>query len=135
MTSRHTPPVPAAPEHAELAEDLANRVAFNDRGLVPAIVQDATTGRVLMMAWMNDHALAYTLATGRGTYWSRSRRQYWIKGETSGCFQTVVKAELDCDGDTVLLQVNQTGGACHTGATSCFDTLTLSGASGPVSAG
>lgn len=100
---------------------LAGRLKRNADGLVAAVVQDATTGDVLMQAWMNDEALALTLATRKGTYWSRSRQQLWVKGETSGHTQEVVEARLDCDGDTVLLKVNQTGAACHTGTTTCFD--------------
>lgn len=94
-------------------------------GLLPAIVQEATSRQVLMLAWMDDEALARTLTTGRGTYWSRSRRQYWVKGETSGNVQHVREVRLDCDGDTLLLIVDQTGPACHTGATSCFDDRVL----------
>lgn len=93
----------------------------NEAGLVPAIVQDATTGRVLMLAWMNDEALGRSLTTGRGTYWSRSRNSLWVKGETSGHVQQVREVRLDCDGDTLLVQVDQVGPACHTGTTSCFD--------------
>lgn len=100
---------------------VAKLLKRNDAGLVPAIVQDATTGRVLMMAWMNDEALLRTLTTGRGTYWSRSRDSLWVKGETSGHVQQVREVRLDCDGDTVLVQVDQVGPACHTGTTSCFD--------------
>jgi phosphoribosyl-AMP cyclohydrolase len=94
-------------------------------GLVPAVVQDATSREVLMLAWMNDEALARTLHTRRGTYWSRSRQQYWIKGETSGHTQRVREVRLDCDGDTLLVLVDQTGPACHTGATTCFTERTL----------
>lgn len=100
---------------------LAGRLKRNADGLIAAVVQDATTGDVLMQAWMNDEALALTLATRKGTYWSRSRQQLWVKGETSGHTQEVVEARLDCDGDTVLLKVNQIGAACHTGTTTCFD--------------
>ncbi len=100
---------------------VASLLKRNDAGLVPAIVQDATTGRVLMMAWMNDEALHRTLTTGRGTYWSRSRNSLWVKGETSGHVQQVREVRLDCDGDTILVQVDQVGPACHTGTTSCFD--------------
>lgn len=99
---------------------IAARLKRNDAGLVPAVVQ-STAGEVLMLAWMDDHALAYTLATRRGTYFSRSRNEYWIKGLTSGHVQHVVSAQLDCDGDTILLVVEQTGGACHTGDRTCFD--------------
>ncbi len=100
---------------------IAARLKRNPDGLLPAIVQDAGTGRVLMLAWMDDEALRRTLATRRGTYWSRSRGQYWVKGETSGHTQQVREVRLDCDGDTLLLSVDQTGPACHTGATTCFD--------------
>ncbi|WP_297850066.1 phosphoribosyl-AMP cyclohydrolase [uncultured Corynebacterium sp.] len=109
------------PEDAELTADLRSRVHFNDAGLVPAIVQAAGTGEVLMMAWMDDHALAYTLATRKGTYFSRSRQEYWVKGLTSGNTQHVTEVRLDCDGDTVLMKVEQRGGACHTGDRTCFD--------------
>ena len=106
---------------AALDPAIAGRLKRNVDGLVAAVVQDATSGDVLMQAWMNDEALALTLATRKGTYWSRSRQQLWVKGETSGHTQEVVEARLDCDGDTVLLKVNQTGAACHTGTTTCFD--------------
>lgn len=104
---------------------VADRLSRTPDGLVAAVVQDATSGRVLMMAWMDDAALAETLATRRGVYFSRSRGQRWVKGETSGHVQHVCSVEIDCDGDTVLLRVNQTGAACHNGTTSCFDTATL----------
>ncbi|WGT46040.1 phosphoribosyl-AMP cyclohydrolase [Tessaracoccus lacteus] len=97
-------------------------LTFNADGLMPAIAQDADTREVLMLAWMDAEALRRTLATGRATYWSRSRHEYWVKGETSGHHQSVVKVELDCDGDTILLTVNQTGAACHTGNRTCFFT-------------
>ena len=101
-------------------EDLAN-VSFNAEGLVPAIVQEAGTGQVLMMAWMNEASLLRTLETGRTWFWSRSRQEYWCKGETSGDRQFVRQAYYDCDGDTILLLVEQEGrGACHTGERSCF---------------
>lgn len=109
------------PEEAELPATIRERVRFNDAGLVPAIVQAAGTGEVLMMAWMDDRALAYTLATRRGTYYSRSRKEYWVKGLTSGNTQHVTEVRLDCDGDTVLMTVEQRGGACHTGDRTCFD--------------
>jgi len=95
-------------------------VTFNADGLVPAIAQDASSGAVLMMAWMNRETLAETLKTGQVTYWSRSRKAVWRKGETSGHTQTLVEAYVDCDGDTLLLKVQQSGPACHTGAPSCF---------------
>lgn len=90
------------------------------KGLIAAIAQDATSNEVLMMAWMNQEALTKTLETKRATYFSRSRNSLWIKGETSGHFQEVVDIKFDCDGDAVLMKVNQTGAACHTGEKSCF---------------
>jgi phosphoribosyl-AMP cyclohydrolase len=103
------------------AVDVA-AVRFDDRGLVPAIVQDADDGRVLMLAYMNAESLARTIAEGRTVFWSRSRRELWAKGDTSGEVQEVIQMSLDCDGDTILVQVHQHGGgACHTGARSCFD--------------
>lgn len=104
-----------------MAETYIDQVTFNSEGLVPAIAQDAASGRVLMMAWMNREALEATAREGRAVYWSRSRRQLWRKGESSGHVQKVSHIQLDCDGDTVLLQVEQIGGiACHTGRESCF---------------
>jgi phosphoribosyl-AMP cyclohydrolase/phosphoribosyl-ATP pyrophosphohydrolase/phosphoribosyl-AMP cyclohydrolase len=97
------------------------RVTFNEAGLVPAIVQEELTGRILMMAWMNADSLRETMATGRTWFWSRSRQEYWCKGETSGDRQYVREAYYDCDGDTLLFVVEQEGrGACHTGEYSCF---------------
>ena len=101
-------------------EDMSREVAWDANGLVPAIAQQHDTGEVLMLAWMNKEALAETLATSRVCYWSRSRRRLWRKGETSGHVQRLVEARLDCDGDTILLRVDQTGPACHTGARTCF---------------
>ncbi len=98
----------------------AGDLKYDERGLIPAVAQDAATGEVLMLAWMSAESLRRTLETGRATYWSRSRRSLWIKGETSGHVQEVVEVRADCDGDAVLLRVNQTGPACHTGARSCF---------------
>ena len=95
---------------------------FDDRGLIPAIAQDATSGEVLMMAWMNAEAVAKTLETGRVTYWSRSRKAFWIKGESSGHVQKLVDFRVDCDRDCLLVVVNQTGPACHTNRRSCFYT-------------
>ena len=108
-----------------LPPDLAARLKRTDDGLFAVIAQEAGTGEVLMMAWMDDEALERTLATRRATYYSRSRQQYWVKGETSGHVQYVRDARLDCDGDTLLLTVDQTGAACHTGKHSCFDTTPL----------
>lgn len=101
---------------------------FNEAGLIPAIAQDATTGEVLMMAWMNAQAVTQTLETGRVTYWSRSRQSFWIKGDTSGHVQELVELRIDCDRDCLLVKVNQTGAACHTGRRSCFYTLVEDGA-------
>jgi len=100
---------------------MLDQVSWNEKGLVAAIAQEASTGRVLMMAWMNSDALAESLESGYATYWSRSRAQIWRKGESSGNRQKIQAVELDCDGDTVLLKVEQQGGiACHTGRNSCF---------------
>jgi phosphoribosyl-AMP cyclohydrolase len=101
--------------------DVESGVRFNDAGLVPVIVQDANSRVVLMMAWMDSEAIRRTLAEGRVTYFSRSRQEYWRKGDTSGNVQWAKSLHVDCDGDTLLLQVEQTGPACHTGAESCFD--------------
>ena len=102
-------------------EDEIAQVAFNHEGLVPAIVQEQGSGQVLMFAWMNEDALRRTLETGRSWFWSRSRQEYWCKGETSGDRQWVREARYDCDADVVLLIVEQEGrGACHTGNRSCF---------------
>ncbi len=98
------------------------RIAFDAAGLVPAIAQQHDTGQVLMLAWMNRDAVAETLATGRVCYWSRSRAALWRKGETSGHTQRLVELRLDCDGDALLVLVEQTGPACHTGTQSCFVT-------------
>jgi phosphoribosyl-AMP cyclohydrolase len=106
---------------------IAGVLKRNDAGLVAAVAQDVDSRDVLMVAWMNDEALATTLATRRATYWSRSRRELWEKGATSGHTQRVRSVRLDCDGDTVLLEVDQTGGACHTGDRTCFDGRLLLG--------
>ncbi len=98
---------------------LVNLV-FNEAGLIPAIAQDAKTGEVLMMAWMNEESLSLTIASGYATYFSRSRNSLWKKGETSGNFQKVISIQADCDFDCVLLKVEQVGVACHTGKKSCF---------------
>src|SRR6185503_3836488 len=104
-----------------LATDAAlARITFDDNGLVPAIAQQHDTGEVLMLAWLNRAAVMETLATGRVCYWSRSRRALWRKGETSGQTQRLVEFRIDCDGDTLLLLVDQTGVACHTGRRNCF---------------
>lgn len=100
---------------------IAKRLKRNADGLFAAVAQERGTGAVLMVAWMDDVALARTLATRRATYFSRSRAQHWVKGETSGHVQYVHSVRLDCDGDTVLLEVDQQGAACHTGEHTCFD--------------
>ena len=102
-------------------DSFVARTRFDSAGLVPAIAQQWDTHEVLMMAWMNADTLRETLETGRGVYFSRSRNARWVKGETSGNVQAVREARLDCDADTVLLLVDQTGAACHTGDRSCFD--------------
>jgi phosphoribosyl-AMP cyclohydrolase/phosphoribosyl-ATP pyrophosphohydrolase/phosphoribosyl-AMP cyclohydrolase len=105
----------------DVNEDDLAQVTYNDDGLVPAIVQEEGTGQILMLAWMNDESLRKTLETGRTWFWSRSRQEYWCKGETSGDRQYVRAASYDCDGDTLLFVVEQEGkGACHTGEYSCF---------------
>jgi len=104
-----------------VTEEQLGQVTFDGDGLVPAIVQEEHTGRILMMAWMNEASLRETMATGRTWFWSRSRQEYWCKGETSGDRQYVREAFYDCDGDTLLFVVEQEGrGACHTGEYSCF---------------
>ena len=90
--------------------------------LIPAVVQDSITNEILMLAYMNTESLALTLSTGKATYWSRSRNELWVKGATSGHFQKVISVALDCDGDALLLRVEQTGVACHTGERTCFHT-------------
>ncbi|MEQ5826572.1 phosphoribosyl-AMP cyclohydrolase [Sulfitobacter sp. NFXS29] len=95
---------------------------FNEAGLIPAIAQDAETHEVLMLAWMNAESIARSLETGKVTYWSRSRQAFWVKGETSGHVQRLVEMRIDCDRDCLLVLVDQTGPACHTGRRSCFYT-------------
>ncbi|MDD9722648.1 phosphoribosyl-AMP cyclohydrolase [Sulfitobacter sp. PR48] len=97
-----------------------DQMVFNDAGLIPAIAQEAESGEVLMMAWMNADSIRKTLDTGRVTYWSRSRQEFWVKGDTSGHVQELVDFRFDCDADCLLVLVRQTGPACHTGRRSCF---------------
>ncbi|MEW9548591.1 phosphoribosyl-AMP cyclohydrolase [Nonomuraea sp. NPDC050783] len=104
-----------------LDPEIAARLKRNPDGLVAAVAQQYDTGEVLMLAWMNDEALHRTLTTGRATYWSRSRGELWVKGDTSGHVQHVKSVALDCDGDAVLVKVDQVGAACHTGDHTCFD--------------
>ena len=101
---------------------LLATLQFTQEGLIPAIAQQFDTGEVLMMAWMNKDSLTETIATGRVCYWSRSRGTFWRKGDTSGHIQLVKSVHLDCDGDTILLKIDQHGAACHTGEKSCFFT-------------
>lgn len=102
-------------------DERLGRVVFNADGLAPAIIQQWDTREVLMLAWMNAEALRRTLTEGRVTFWSRSRGEYWRKGDTSGHVQHVRGARLDCDGDAILIEVDQVGAACHTGTRTCFD--------------
>lgn len=102
-------------------DGLFERMKFNDDGLIPAIAQSATTGEVLMLAWMNRESLELSINTKTATYFSRSRNELWVKGATSGNTQKIKEIRLDCDGDTILLKVEEAGPACHTGARTCFD--------------
>jgi phosphoribosyl-AMP cyclohydrolase len=104
----------------DATETILDDARFNERSLMPVVAQDATSREVLMVAWMDREALRRTLSEGRVTYYSRSRQEYWRKGDTSGHTQHATSAVLDCDGDVILLQVHQVGPACHTGARSCF---------------
>ena len=108
------------PTHNERLMSFYDELKFNSDGLIPAIIQEQSTGRVLMMAWMNRTAIEKTLATGKTYFWSRSRQKFWMKGETSGHTQAVKLFSFDCDGDTLLIQVEQIGAACHEGYHSCF---------------
>ena len=102
-------------------------LVYDAAGLIPCVAQEAATGEVLMVAWMNAESVARTIATGRVTYWSRSRQAFWVKGETSGHLQELVELRVDCDRDCLLALVRQTGPACHTGARSCFFTAVHEG--------
>jgi phosphoribosyl-AMP cyclohydrolase len=104
-----------------MADDVLDRVKFDANGLLPAIIQEESSRDVLMLGYMDAEALRRTLTSGRVTFWSRSRQEYWRKGDTSGNIQLVRAAALDCDGDTILVTVHQVGPACHTGAHACFD--------------
>lgn len=104
-----------------LPNEVAKKLKRDTDGLVCAVVQEQSTGDVLMVGWMNDEALARTLSEGRVTFWSRSRQEFWRKGDTSGNIQELIEARIDCDGDALLLTVKQTGGACHTGTHTCFE--------------
>ncbi|WP_081951632.1 phosphoribosyl-AMP cyclohydrolase [Pseudomonas cremoricolorata] len=110
-----------APAGSRFAFDaLCRHIPWNEHGLIAAVAQQHDTGEVLMLAWINPTALRETLSTGRVCYWSRSRQRLWRKGETSGHVQRLIEARLDCDGDALLLRVDQHGAACHTGRRSCF---------------
>lgn len=132
-------PTPAATPAGTPASSLDPAVAAllkrDPAGLVTAVVQEEASRDVLMVGWMDDEALHRTLTTGRSTFWSRSRQQYWVKGETSGHVQRVREVRLDCDGDTVLVTVQQEGAACHTGDHTCFDARVLPVALGTPPAG
>ncbi len=117
---------------SSLERSIATRLKRDQDGLVAAVVQDRVSRAVLMLGWMDDEALHRTLTSGRTTFWSRSRQEYWRKGDTSGNVQHVREVRLDCDGDAVLVVVDQSGSACHTGARSCFDAnLLLADVTGP----
>jgi phosphoribosyl-AMP cyclohydrolase len=117
-----------------LDPEIASLLKRDSAGLVPAVIQEETTGEVLMVGWMDDHALQQTLTTGRSTFYSRSRGEYWVKGETSGHRQWVREVRLDCDGDTQLVKVHQEGPACHTGDRTCFDARPLPVGAPPAAA-
>ncbi|WP_245963778.1 phosphoribosyl-AMP cyclohydrolase [Terracoccus luteus] len=130
--------VEASPEPLGLDPSVAALLKRDDHGLVAAIVQQHDTGEVLMLGWMDDEALHRTLTEGRVTFWSRSRSEYWRKGDTSGHVQWVKGVRLDCDGDALLVTVDQEGAACHTGDRTCFDARMLpatAGAPAPAAAG
>lgn len=113
-------PGPTTPGASHLDERVARKLKHNNDGLVAAVVQQYDSGEVLMLGWMDDEALRRTLTTGRATYFSRSRQEYWRKGDTSGNLQWVKDVSLDCDGDALLVRVDQVGAACHTGTPTCF---------------
>src|SRR6202167_1686515 len=124
-----TPPDPRK-EGPMLDPAIAARLKRDASGLIAAIAQQYDTGEVLMLGWMDDEALHRTLTTGRCTYWSRSRQEYWVKGDTSGHQQWVKSVALDCDGDALLVKVDQVGAACHTGDRTCFDADVLEAVTG-----
>jgi phosphoribosyl-AMP cyclohydrolase len=115
-----------------MSDDVIDRVKFDEHGLLPAIIQEESSRDVLMLGYMDAEALRRTLTEGRVTFWSRSRQEYWRKGDTSGHIQLVRGAALDCDGDTLLVTVHQVGPACHTGAHACFDVDPLTPTLSPV---
>ncbi|WP_237243628.1 phosphoribosyl-AMP cyclohydrolase, partial [Rothia nasimurium] len=114
-------PAPSATEGVSLPADIAARLKRDEHGLFAAIIQQYDTRDVLMLGWMNDEALRRTLTEGRVTFWSRSRQEYWRKGDTSGHYQYVKSVSIDCDGDALLIEADQVGAACHTGTTTCFE--------------
>ena len=116
-----TPTPTGRASQSELDPGIAARLTRDPHGLVAAVVQQHDSGEVLMLGWMDDEALRRTLTTGRVTFWSRSRQEYWRKGDTSGHLQLVRSVQLDCDGDALLVRVDQIGAACHTGARTCFE--------------
>ncbi|NHC45508.1 phosphoribosyl-AMP cyclohydrolase [Motilibacter aurantiacus] len=118
-------PAPGRVSSSALDPAVAARLKRDASGLVAAVVQQWDTREVLMVGWMDDEALHRTLTTGRATYWSRSRQEYWVKGDTSGHVQHVKDVRLDCDGDALLVSVDQVGAACHTGDRTCFDATVL----------
>ena len=120
MSQTRTTTPPGRVTSSALDPAVAARLRRDDAGLVAAIVQQHDTGEVLMLGWMDDEALHRTLTTGRVTFWSRSRQEYWRKGDTSGHVQHVVSVDIDCDGDALLVRVDQVGAACHTGERTCF---------------
>ena len=105
--------------------DFTSRLVFNEQGLIPVVVQQVDTREVLMVAWMNAESISLTLETAAATYWSRSRNELWVKGATSGNTQRVISLSYDCDGDALLMVVDQTSAACHTGDRTCFDAVTV----------
>jgi len=133
MTREHT--VTDQTLTRETVEPVVARARFDASGLLPAVIQDVVTKDVLMMGWMDEEALRRTLTEGRVTFWSRSRQEYWRKGDTSGHAQFVRAAALDCDDDALLVTVEQIGAACHTGARSCFDVDPLSPATASSTTG
>ncbi|MFI5492097.1 phosphoribosyl-AMP cyclohydrolase [Actinoplanes sp. NPDC051859] len=122
MSATDLPAPDHEPEPSALDPAIAARLRRDPNGLVAAVVREHTTGDVLMLAWMDDEALHRTLTTRRATYWSRSRQEYWVKGATSGHHQYVRSVAVDCDGDALLVTVEQAGAACHTGTPTCFST-------------
>ncbi|MET4001558.1 phosphoribosyl-AMP cyclohydrolase [Arthrobacter sp. UYCu511] len=125
-----TSAAPLSEQGIELASEVAARLKHDDAGLVAAIIQQFDSKEVLMLGWMDNEALRRTLSSGRVTFYSRSRQEYWRKGDTSGHFQYVKSAALDCDGDALLITVDQVGAACHTGSHTCFEGRALEAVTG-----